>query len=81
MFGFDDDGQEEYCKEVKELKKLNEDIELMIIKLEQCDDGYFEVRKLKSLIESYMSEMLPILEKSNKESMILYSYANPKELI
>ncbi len=23
VFGFDDDGQEEYCKEVRELKKLN----------------------------------------------------------
>ncbi len=32
VFGFDDYG-EESCKEVKELKKLNEEIELMIIKL------------------------------------------------
>jgi hypothetical protein len=39
------------------------------------------MRKIKALTESYLSQMLPILEKSTKESMILYSYANPKELI
>ncbi len=50
VFGFDDYGQEESCKEVKELKRLNEEIEVMIIKLEQCEEGYFEMRRLKAQI-------------------------------
>ena len=72
------------CVEIEEIIKVGEEIEASVEQLDKIQNSQyvasFESRKLKINIEKHLEDLVVLLEKSDKESLIFFSYSSAVEL-